>query len=79
MISSRSKKPFINIWFGNFYCPAYDNKDFVDQMMGQIAQLGFTDVMLDAKTGKYVAVIDLDTIMPGSICCASALTSSAVW
>ena len=49
MISSRSKKPFINIWFGNFYCPAYDDKDFVDQMMGQIAQLGFTDVMLDAK------------------------------
>ena len=49
MISSGSKKPFINIWFGNFYCPAYDDKDFVDQMMEQIAQLGFTDVMLDAK------------------------------
>ncbi len=26
------------------------------------------NVMLDSKTGKYVAVIDLDTIMPGSIC-----------
>ncbi len=26
------------------------------------------NVMLDAKTGKNVAVIDLDTIMPGSIC-----------
>jgi len=26
------------------------------------------NVMLDANTGKYVAVIDLDTIMPGSIC-----------
>ena len=26
------------------------------------------NVMLDAVTGKYVAVIDLDTIMPGSIC-----------
>ncbi len=26
------------------------------------------NVMLDAKTGEYVAVIDLDTIMPGSIC-----------
>lgn len=26
------------------------------------------NVMLDAKTGKPVAVIDLDTIMPGSIC-----------
>ncbi len=26
------------------------------------------NVMLDAKTNKYVAVIDLDTIMPGSIC-----------
>ncbi len=26
------------------------------------------NVMLDAHTGKYVAVIDLDTIMPGSIC-----------
>ena len=26
------------------------------------------NVMLDASTGKYVAVIDLDTIMPGSIC-----------
>lgn len=26
------------------------------------------NVMLDAKTGKYVAVIDLDTIMAGSIC-----------
>lgn len=26
------------------------------------------NVMLDEKTGKYVAVIDLDTIMPGSIC-----------
>lgn len=26
------------------------------------------NVMLDANTGEYVAVIDLDTIMPGSIC-----------
>ena len=26
------------------------------------------NVMLDANTGNYVAVIDLDTIMPGSIC-----------
>lgn len=26
------------------------------------------NVMLDATTGNYVAVIDLDTIMPGSIC-----------
>ena len=26
------------------------------------------NVMLDEKTGKAVAVIDLDTIMPGSIC-----------
>lgn len=26
------------------------------------------NVMLDAVTGNYVAVIDLDTIMPGSIC-----------
>jgi len=26
------------------------------------------NVMLDSKTGEYVAVIDLDTIMPGSIC-----------
>lgn len=26
------------------------------------------NVLLDAKTGKYLSVIDLDTIMPGSIC-----------
>ena len=26
------------------------------------------NVLIDAHTGKYVAVIDLDTIMPGSIC-----------
>ncbi len=57
----------------------YDRKDYCGRIVDLLKSgkmptkvthndTKLNNVMLDAKTGKYVAVIDLDTIMPGSIC-----------
>lgn len=42
-------KPYINVIFGNFYCPAYDDEKFVDETMQLISDLGFNSVMFDTK------------------------------
>lgn len=49
MIDVATGKPYINIMFGNFYCPAYDDENFVDDTMQLIKKLGFNSVMLDTK------------------------------
>lgn len=42
-------KPYINVIFGNFYSPAYDDETFIDETMGMIKDLGFNSVMFDTK------------------------------
>lgn len=45
----RTGEPYINIWFGNFYRPAYDDKDFVKESITFLRTLGFNSVLLDTK------------------------------
>ncbi len=49
MIETRTKEPFVNIWFGNFYKPAFDDKDFIDREISELKRLGFNGVQLDTK------------------------------
>lgn len=39
----------MNVIFGNFYSPAYDDREFVDETMKLIRELGFNSVMFDTK------------------------------
>lgn len=39
----------MNVIFGNFYSPAYDDKAFIDETMQLIKDLGFNSVMFDTK------------------------------
>lgn len=47
--STSAGKPYMNVIFGNFYSPAYDDENFVDETMQLIADLGFNSVMFDTK------------------------------
>lgn len=49
LLSKTDKRPYINVIFGNFYCPAFDDETFVDETMGMIKDLGFNSVMFDTK------------------------------
>ena len=49
MIETNSGKPYINVIFGNFYSPGYDDPDFVDETMELIKKLGYNSVMFDTK------------------------------
>ncbi len=49
LISKTDNRPYINVIFGNFYKPAYDDEAFVDQTMQLIKELGFNSVMFDTK------------------------------
>ncbi len=49
MISTTDNRPYKNVIFGNFYSPAYDDREFVDETMGLIRELGFNSVMFDTK------------------------------
>lgn len=49
LIDEKTKEPYINIWFGNFYRPAYDDKEFVKEAIVLLKKLGFNSVLLDAK------------------------------
>lgn len=42
-------KPYLNVIFGNFYSPAYDDEQFIDDTMQMIKELGFQSVMFDTK------------------------------
>lgn len=44
-----TKRAFINVWFGNFYRPAFDDRNFIEWALGFLKEEGFTSVMLDAK------------------------------
>lgn len=49
LVSRTDNRPYINVIFGNFYCPAYDDEAFVDETMQLIRELGFNSVMFDTK------------------------------
>lgn len=42
-------RPYMNVIFGNFYSPAYDDETFVDETMELIKEMGFNSVMFDTK------------------------------
>lgn len=42
-------KPFKAVWFGNFYRPAYDDREYCAKTAELIARLGFTSCVLDCK------------------------------
>jgi hypothetical protein len=43
-------EPFINIWFGNFYEPAFSDRAFIERAISDIGKMGFNNVMLDSKS-----------------------------
>lgn len=49
MIDKKSNQPYINVWFGNFYRPAFDDKEFVKKSIKMLKDLGFNSILLDSK------------------------------
>lgn len=49
LTSMTDQRPYMNVVFGNFYSPAYDDEKFIDETMGLIKELGFNSVMFDTK------------------------------
>lgn len=49
LTSKTDNRPYMNVIFGNFYSPAFDDKQFVDDTMALIRELGFNSVMFDTK------------------------------
>ncbi len=45
MIDKKTGEPYINIWFGNFYRPAYDDREFVKESVRLLRRLGFNSVL----------------------------------
>lgn len=48
-MSRTDNRPYMNVIFGNFYSPAFDDEEFVDETMALIRDLGFNSVMFDTK------------------------------
>ena len=44
-----SHRPFISIWFGNFFEPFYSDREAVRRGIAEVADLGFNSVNLDSK------------------------------
>lgn len=49
MITMKNGEPMICTWFGNFFCPAFDDPAYIDETMALLAKLGFNSVELDSK------------------------------
>lgn len=49
MKDKKTGEPYINVWFGNFYRPAYDGKEFIDKGVKFLKDLGFNSILLDSK------------------------------
>lgn len=49
MIEKKSSEPLINIWFGNFYRPAYDDREFIRESITKLKDIGFNAIQLDSK------------------------------
>lgn len=50
----RTGEPYLNIWFGNFYRPAYDDREFVRESIALLKRLGFQSILLDTKAWEDV-------------------------
>ena len=48
-MSVHLNQPLLCLWFGNFYRPAFDDRDFVDESMRKISRMGFNCIELDSK------------------------------
>lgn len=76
MTETISGKPYINVIFGNFYSPGYDDPDFIDETMQLIRELGYNSVMFDTKdwedfrerykTGAYSQYVKMQEYMQES-------------
>lgn len=55
ILDKKTKEPYINVWFGNFYKPAFDDKEFVKDAVSLLKHLGFNSVLLDAKAWEDFA------------------------
>lgn len=49
MLRLSNGEPILNLWFGNFYRPAFDDREYIDRSMKLIRDLGFNCVELDSK------------------------------
>src|SRR6185503_12971082 len=49
MTTGNSDRPFLSIWFGNFFDPFYGDRDAVRRGMAEVAALGFHSINLDSK------------------------------
>lgn len=49
MSEKNTREPFINIWFGNFYKPAFDDREFVRDAIKMLREMGFNGIQLDSK------------------------------
>ena len=49
LTSRTDNRPYMNVIFGNFYSPAFDDEQFIDETMALIKKLGYNSVMFDTK------------------------------
>ena len=49
MITHKNGEPLLSIYFANFYCPAYNDKKYVDFSIHYAKEQGFNDLNLDTK------------------------------
>lgn len=50
MIDKKTNEPFVNIWFGNFYRPAFDDKDFIKDSIKRLKKMGFNESLSAANS-----------------------------
>ena len=67
LVSRTDNRPYINVIFGNFYSPAYDDEAFIDETMRLIKELGFNSVMFDTKAWEDFKVCE-DAGVYGGVC-----------
>ena len=49
MSASNNHRPFISIWFGNFFEPFYSDREATRRGIAEVAGLGFNSINLDSK------------------------------
>lgn len=50
LIQTKSNEPYVSLWFGNFFEPAYSDREYIDHAMKDIVKMGFNTVLLDSKS-----------------------------
>lgn len=56
MLTLENGDPLLSIWFGNFYRPAFDDKQYTDDTMRKLSKMHFNCVMLDSKAWEDFSV-----------------------